>query len=76
MEILENIKEILLTNSEHYLVLFAKSILYILIFRLINKLIILICTKRIKTSRKVFMFNQNVSIIINIITFIILFIVW
>lgn len=76
MDFINNIIEILTTNSEHYLVLFAKSIIYILIFRLINKLIILFCAKRIKTSRKVFMFNQNVSIIINIITFITLFIVW
>ena len=76
MDFINNIIEILTTHSEHYLVLFAKSILYLLIFRLINKLIILVCTRRIKTSRKVFMFNQNVSIIINIITFITLFIVW
>ena len=69
MEFINDIIEILTTNSDHYLVLFTKSILYLLIFRLINKLIILICAKRIKTSRKVFMFNQNVSIIINIISF-------
>lgn len=76
MEFINDIIEILTTNSDHYLVLFTKSILYLLIFRLINKLIILVCAKRIKTSRKVFIFNQNVSIIINIITFITLFIVW
>ena len=76
MKILDSINEIVLSNSDHYLVLIAKSIVLLLIFRLINKLIILICARRIKTSRKVFMFNQNVSIIINIITFVALFIVW
>lgn len=76
MEIINNIIEIITKNSEHYMVLIAKSILFLIIFRLLNKLIVLICTKRIKTSRKVFLFNQNVSIAINIITFIALIVIW
>lgn len=76
MKFIDNFVEIVEMNSDHYLVLLAKSIIYLLILRIISKLIILLCTRKMKTSRKVFMFNQNVSIIINIITFLTLFIVW
>lgn len=76
MKFIGNFIEIIKMNSDHYLVLIAKSVIYLLILRIMSKLIILICTRKMKTSRKVFMFNQNVSIIINIITFLTLFIVW
>lgn len=76
MKIIDNFLEIIKMNSNNYLVLLAKSIIYILILRIISKIILLVCTKRMKTSRKVFMFNQNLSIIINIITFLTLFIIW
>lgn len=76
MKILENINEIITFDSNNYIVLIIKSILFIMILRLLNKIIVLVCAKRIKTSRKVFLFNQNVSIIINIIIFLVVFEIW
>lgn len=76
MSILENINKIITTTGNDYLVLILKSILLLIIFRLLYKMIVLIFTKKIKTSRKVFLFNKNISIIINIISFIVLFIIW
>ena len=76
MSILENINKIITTTGNDYLVLILKSILLLIIFRFLYKMIVLIFTKKIKTSRKVFLFNKNISIIINIISFIVLFIIW
>ena len=76
MSILENINKIITTTGNDYLVLILKSILLLIIFRFLYKMIVLIFTKKIKTSRKVFLFNKNISIIINIISLIVLFIIW
>ena len=76
MKILENLNNMMTTIGDDYFVLILKSILILIIFRLLYKLIVLVFTKKIKTSRKVFLFNRNTSIIINIISFIVLFIVW
>lgn len=76
MKILENLNNMITTIGDDYLVLILKSILILIIFRLLYKMIVLIFTKKIKTSRKVFLFNRNTSIVINVIAFIILFIIW
>lgn len=76
MKVLENLNNMMTTIGDDYFVLILKSILILIIFRLLYKLIVLVFTKKIKTSRKVFLFNRNTSIIINIISFIVLFIVW
>lgn len=76
MKILENLNNMMTTIGDDYFVLILKSILILIIFRLLYKMIVLVFTKKIKTSRKVFLFNRNTSIIINIISFIVLFIVW
>ena len=64
------------TIGNDYLVLILKSILLLLLSRVLYKVIVLIFTKKIKTSRKVFLFNKNISILINIISLIVLFIIW
>lgn len=76
MNILKNIDDIITMNSNHYTILIIKSLLFLILFRLLNKIIVLLCAKRVKTSRKAFILNKNVSIIINIITLITLFVVW
>lgn len=64
------------TIGDDYLVLILKSILLLILSRILYKVIVLIFTKKIKTSRKVFLFNKNISILINIISLIVLFIIW
>ena len=76
MKILENLNNMMTTIGDDYFVLILKSILILIIFRLLYKMIVLLFTKKIKTSRKVFLFNRNISIILNIIAFIVLFIIW
>lgn len=76
MKILENLKNMITTIGDDYLVLILKSVLLLILSRILYKVIVLIFTKKIKTSRKVFLFNRNISIIINIISFIVLFIIW
>lgn len=76
MKILENLNNMITTIGDDYFVLILKSILILIIFRLLYKMIVLIFTKKIKTSRKVFLFNKNISILINIISLIVLFIIW
>ena len=76
MKILENLNNMITTIGDDYLVLILKSILLLILSRVLYKIIVLIFTKKIKTSRKVFLFNKNISIIINIISLIVLFIIW
>lgn len=76
MKILENLNNMITTIGNDYLVLILKSILLLLLSRVLYKVIVLIFTKKIKTSRKVFLFNKNISILINIISLIVLFIIW
>ena len=76
MKILENLKNMITTIGDDYLVLILKSALLLLLSRVLYKVIVLIFTKKIKTSRKVFLFNKNISILINIISLIVLFIIW
>lgn len=76
MKILENLNNMMTTIGDDYFVLILKSILILIIFRFLYKMVVLIFAKKIKTSRKVFLFNRNTSIIINIIAFIVLFIIW
>ena len=76
MKILENLNNMITTIGDDYLVLILKSILLLILSRILYKVIVLIFTKKIKTSRKVFLFNKNISILINIISLIVLFIIW
>lgn len=76
MKILENLNNMITTIGDDYLVLILKSILLLILSRVLYKIIVLIFTKKIKTSRKVFLFNKNISILINIISLIVLFIIW
>lgn len=76
MKILENLKNMITTIGDDYLVLILKSVLLLILSRVLYKVIVLIFTKKIKTSRKVFLFNKNISILINIISLIVLFIIW
>lgn len=76
MKILENLNNMITTAGNEYFVLILKSVLILIVFRLLYKIVVLIFTKKIKTSRKVFLFNRNISIIINVIAFIVLFIIW
>lgn len=76
MKIFDNIREIITLQSNDYIILIIKSILFLVLFRLLSKIIVLACAKRIKTSRKVFLFNHRVSIIINIIALITIVIIW
>jgi len=76
MEILKNINEIINLESDHYIVLIIKSILFLVLFKLLSKIIVLVCAKRIKTSRKVFMFNHRVSVVINLIALITIVVIW
>lgn len=66
MEIFENV----------YFVLILKSIIILLILKLLNKLIVMLLSKKIKTSRKIFVFHQRLSIFINIIALIAIIVVW
>ena len=75
MKILENLNNMITTIGDDYLVLILKSILLLILSRVLYKIIVLIFTKKIKTSRKVFLFNKNISILINIISLIVLFII-
>lgn len=76
MDIIKNISEMLTIESNEYVILVIKSLLFIILFRLLSKIIVLLCAKKIKRSRTVFMFNHRVSVILNIITLIVIVIIW
>lgn len=59
-----------------YFILIIESILLLLILKVIGKLLVLIYTKHSKNARNIFLFNQRVNIIINMIIVFGEFIIW
>lgn len=74
-DLLSTIETIFSMDNE-YFVLVLRTILLIVILKLISKLIVMICAKNIKTSRKIFLFNHRVTILLDIAIYIGIFLIW
>lgn len=76
MEIFKNLNQTFVTENSNYLILIIKSIIILMLFRLVSKIIVLLCAKKIKRSRTVFMFNHRLTVSINIIALITIIVIW
>lgn len=74
-DILNTIKNIFSLENE-YFVLTLRTILLIVVLKLISRLIVIICAKKIKTSRTVFLFNHRVTILLDVSIYIGIFLIW
>ena len=74
-DLLSTIETIFSMDNE-YFVLVLRTILLIVVLKLISKLIVMICAKNIKTSRKIFLFNHRVTILLDIAIYIGIFLIW
>lgn len=73
---LQNINEIMTLNNSNYVLLIFRTILLLLFVNFFNKIITLVFSKKVKTSRTIFLFHQRLTIFLNIIAFIMTFVIW
>ena len=73
---LHNINEIITLNNSNYIILIFRTVMLLITLKFLNKIITLIFSKKVKTSRNIFLFHQRLTIFLNIIAFILIFVIW
>lgn len=73
---LHNINEIITLNNNNYIILIFRTIMLLVTLKFLNKIITLIFSKKVKTSRNIFLFHQRLTIFLNIVAFILIFVIW